>query len=74
MVECRECGREYDPDEYSQCPVCHTVPGERPRLRLQPRFQPLPPGMHSNAAITARNGGVQHQFIDDIGGCSANYR
>jgi hypothetical protein len=28
----------------------------------------------SNARIVARNGGIRHQFIDDIGGCSANYR
>lgn len=28
----------------------------------------------SNNLITARNGGVVHQFVNDIGGCSANYR
>ena len=28
----------------------------------------------SNAVIQRRNGGVRPQFIDDIGGCSANYR
>jgi len=31
-------------------------------------------GSISNSIITRRNGGVVHQFIDDIGGCSANYR
>ena len=35
---------------------------------------PAPPGFYSNQAITRRNGGVRHQFLDDIGGCSANYR
>jgi hypothetical protein len=33
-----------------------------------------PPGTLSNAEIRRRNGGVKHQFEDDIGGCSANYR
>lgn len=33
-----------------------------------------PAGYYSNAIITARNGGVRHQFLDSIGGCSANYR
>ncbi len=32
------------------------------------------PGAVSNSAITRRNRGVRHQFLDDIGGCSANYR
>jgi len=32
------------------------------------------PGSISNAIIRARNGGVKHQFEDNIGGCSANYR
>jgi hypothetical protein len=31
-------------------------------------------GWGSNQIITRRNGGVRHQFADDIGGCSANYR
>ena len=38
------------------------------------RFNTGGAGSQSNAAITARNGGVKHQFLDDIGGCSANYR
>jgi hypothetical protein len=36
--------------------------------------QQCPPGTLSNAVIRRRNGGVKHQFEDDIGGCSANYR
>jgi len=32
------------------------------------------PGSISNAIIRRRNGGVRHQFEDDIGGCSANYK
>lgn len=32
------------------------------------------PGDVSNQRIQARNRGVRPQFIDDIGGCSANYR
>lgn len=28
----------------------------------------------SNSRITSRNCGVEHQFIDSIGGCSSNYR
>lgn len=35
---------------------------------------PQPAGYYSNQVITRRNGGVQHQFINDVGGCSANYR
>jgi hypothetical protein len=31
-------------------------------------------GRLSNAEITRRNGGVRHQFLDDIGGCSQNYQ
>jgi len=31
-------------------------------------------GSISNSIITSRNGGVRHQFIDSIGGCSSNYR
>ena len=37
-------------------------------------LQPLPAGFRSNQIITRRNGGVQHQFADSIGGCSSNYR
>lgn len=33
-----------------------------------------PTGFYSNAVITRRNRGAVHQFINDIGGCSANYR
>ena len=33
-----------------------------------------PMGFGSNQILTRRNGGVRHQFADDIGGCSANYR
>ena len=40
----------------------------------QRRVQPTPPGYYSNLKIQQRNGGVRHQFQDDIGGCSANYR
>jgi hypothetical protein len=36
--------------------------------------RPMPPGHYSNAVITRRNGGVTHQFLDSIGGCSSNYR
>ena len=32
------------------------------------------PGRISNQIITRRNGGVQHQFQNSIGGCSLNYR
>ena len=38
-----------------------------PRVNADRRSQ-------SNNRITARNGGVVHQFINDVGGCSANYR
>jgi hypothetical protein len=31
-------------------------------------------GSISNSIITRRNGGVVHQFLNDIGGCSDNYR
>lgn len=36
--------------------------------------RPMGAGWTSNQIITRRNGGVQHQFADSIGGCSANYR
>ena len=42
--------------------------------KTHPRPQPAPPGYYSNLKIQQRNGGVRHQFQDDIGGCSANYR
>lgn len=44
-----------------------------PPITTTPR-SPAPRGFYSNQAITRRNGGVRHQFLDDIGGCSANYR
>lgn len=34
----------------------------------------MEPVWRSSAEIRRRNGGVKHQFEDDIGGCSANYR
>ena len=36
--------------------------------------RPMGAGWGSNQILTRRNGGVHHQFADDIGGCSANYR
>ena len=36
--------------------------------------RPMGFGWGSNQILTRRNGGVRHQFADDIGGCSANYR
>ena len=36
--------------------------------------RPMGAGWGSNQILTRRNGGVRHQFADDIGGCSANYR
>jgi DnaJ-class molecular chaperone len=42
---------------------------EEERVRIQ-----RPPGYYSNEIIRIRNGGVRHQFEDDIGGCSANYK
>ncbi len=36
--------------------------------------RPMGAGWASNQILTRRNGGVRHQFADDIGGCSANYR
>ena len=36
--------------------------------------RPMGAGWASNQILTRRNGGVQHQFADSIGGCSANYR
>jgi hypothetical protein len=55
--------RQEDRDEQEVTP---------PRIRVPSTT--TPPGQKSNAVITARNGGVQHQFANDIGGCSANYR
>lgn len=33
-----------------------------------------PAGHYSNSIIRRRNGGVRHQFENDIGGCGDNYR
>lgn len=44
------------------------------QILRQNRLQPMPAGFRSNQIITRRNGGVQHQFADSIGGCSSNYR
>ena len=44
------------------------------RIMEQSRSTPMQPGYYSNQILTRRNGGVRHQFADDIGGCSANYR
>jgi hypothetical protein len=69
-MNCEHCGFYNCGVVGDDCPRCGTA-YDKPVRR--PRFRPLPPGTLSNAVITARNGGVQHQFIDDIGGCSANY-
>jgi hypothetical protein len=58
------------------------VKGETPEQRREAEAQILRKassggigaGWGSNQIITRRNGGVRHQFADDIGGCSANYR
>lgn len=57
---------------------------ERIETANKPKPEPKPsghltrfntgPGSRSNAEIRRRNGGVKHQFEDDIGGCSANYQ
>ena len=47
---------------------------EEAQAKPQQRPAPSPAGFYSNQRIQQRNGGVRHQFIDDIGGCSANYR
>lgn len=36
--------------------------------------KPKPRGYYSNSMITTRNSGVRHQFTNNIGGCSDNYR
>lgn len=41
---------------------------------IRPSRSYSPPGTISNSIITQRNRGVQHRFIDSIGGCSSNYR
>ncbi len=43
-----------------------TKPVQQPAAR--------PAGYYSNERIIHRNGGVRPQFINDIGGCSENYR
>jgi len=55
----------------------HEAPNTKPDKRKEPKWQPpirQPRGSISNSIITRRNGGVPHRFLDDIGGCSANYR
>jgi len=75
-MQCFCCDKEIpDGTNPPYCAECDGGAGPvakpSPITRLGSGFRP---GTLSNAAITARNGGVQHQFIDDIGGCSANYR
>lgn len=43
-------------------------------LALVEQARSRSPGNVSNQRIQRRNAGVRHQFINDIGGCSANYR
>lgn len=50
-----------------QAPQQKTVPP------VATRPAPMPPGYYSNQRIIARRG-VAPQFIEDFGGCSANYR
>lgn len=42
--------------------------------QLRPVQQPTLPGTISNNTIIRRNGGVVPMFVNDIGGCSANYK
>jgi hypothetical protein len=66
--------RGYDyPREMLQLDWSAVFATERPAASSGPRNYGGA-GSISNARITARNGGVRHQFINDIGGCSANYR
>jgi len=67
-------GTKADPrapgDRDDICDVCdYAGPSPVPRASFGGRR-----GSVSNSIITRRNGGVRHQFLDDIGGCSANYR
>ncbi|RKZ44346.1 MAG: hypothetical protein DRQ58_11540 [Gammaproteobacteria bacterium] len=50
------------------------VPSPEPSGHLTRFNTGLGVGSRSNAEIRRRNGGVKHQFEDDIGGCSANYQ
>ena len=47
---------------------------EQIKKEAQQTRTPRPVGHYSNRVITARNGGVQHQFGNSIGGCGSNYR
>ena len=62
------CCGEVDGDLYV---VCHEPEAGILRKAAE---RPMGPGWGSNQILTRRNGGVRHQFADDIGGCSANYR
>ena len=73
MKRCFSCSGEIP--ESTNPPYCAECDGGTGPI-ADPIARPnrLPPGTLSNAAITARNGGVEHQFLNDIGGCAANYR
>jgi hypothetical protein len=45
-----------------------------PQQLRPPSAPPTPPGTISNNTIIRRNGGIVPMFVNDIGGCSANYR
>ena len=51
----------------------HVAPARDSQVPTPPRVK-RGRRSQSNALITARNGGVRHQFTDSIGGNSANYR
>ena len=57
------------------CTECVREKQEAAERAALPRYQtPMPAGFYSNQRIVQRRGGVAPQFIDDFGGCSANYR
>jgi len=54
--------------------VCTQCVIETQQRALQHKQPPMPQGYYSNQRITQRNGGVRPLFVNDIGGCSENYR
>jgi hypothetical protein len=77
IPNCPYCDNQLDgPTVNGLHKLCHILYNEELDLMEMDRLwdKPFRNGSVSNEVIRQRNGGVQHQFQDDIGGCSANYR
>ena len=73
----KELIKKYHPDLNKGCKACSSITKVVNKLKKQNKQRAksgYKPFNVSDRIIQTRNCGVVHQFHNDIGGCSANYR